>query len=96
MDNSAYLVSINSFDPERKVVGIKRIREVTGFGLAQAKTLIENCPSEILNGMHLRQAKELSILLEEEGMTAEIQINNEHSPEIRNLDQIDFTDYENY
>ena len=96
MDNSAYLVSITSFDPARKVTGIKRIREVTGFGLAQAKTLIENCPSEIMNGMHLRQAKELSILLEEEGMTAEIQIDNEHSPEIKNLDQIDFTAYENY
>lgn len=95
MDSSAYLVLITSFYPERKIGGIKRIREVTGYGLAQAKTLIESCPSEIMNGMYLTQARELSGMLEEIGMTTEIQIDNQRTPEVKNLAQIDFTSDEN-
>jgi ribosomal protein L7/L12 len=90
MDDSAYLVLITSFDPERKIRGIMRIREVTGFGIAKATSIIENCPSEIMNGMYLTQAKELSDLLKDMGMTVEIQIDEENPPEIKNLDQINF------
>ena len=49
--------------PAGKIMAIKRIREVTGFGLAKAKLLIENCPSENMNGMYLNQAGELCDLL---------------------------------
>ena len=90
MDESAYLVLITSSDPERKIGGIKRIREVTGFGLAKAKTLIENCPSKIMNGMYLTQAEELSDLLKEIGMVVEIKIDEANLPIIKNLDQINF------
>lgn len=94
MDNSAYLVLITSFDPERKIGAIKRIREVTGFGLAKAKSLIENCPSEIMNGMYLNQAEELSDLLKEKGMAFDIQTDAVNIPKIKNLDQISFERYE--
>ena len=94
MDDTADLVLITSFDPERKIAGIKRIREVTGFGIAKAKLLIENCPSEIMNGTYLTQANELSNLLKEKGMTVEIQLDVENLPEIKNFDQINFEQYE--
>ena len=90
MDDSAYLVLIASFDPERKIEGIKRIREVTGFGIAEAKSLIETCPSVIMNGMYLTQTEELSDLLKENGMTVEIQIDEANMPMIKTLDQINF------
>jgi len=94
MDDSAYLVLITSFDQDRKIGGIKRIREVTGFGIAKAKSLIENCPSEIMNGMYPTQAKELSDLLEVKGIAVEIKIDETNLPEIKNLDQINFEQYE--
>lgn len=94
MDNSAYLVLITSFDPERKIGAIKRIREVTGLGLAEAKSLVENCPSEIMNGMYLPQAEELIDLLKEKGMAVEIQTDEVNMPIIKKLDQIIFERYE--
>jgi large subunit ribosomal protein L7/L12 len=94
MDDSAYLVMITSFNPERKIGGIKRLREVTGLGIANAKSLIENCPSEIMSGMYLAQAEELSKLLENAEMTTEIKVDKENLPEIKNLEQIDFDEYE--
>jgi len=94
MDNSAYLVLITSFDPERKIIAIKRIREVTGFGLAEVKSLIENCPSEIMNGMYLTQAEELCDLLKEKGLEVEIQTDKVNMPKIKKLDQISFERYE--
>ena len=90
MNDSAYSVFITSFDPERKIRGIRRVREVTGFGLAQAKSLVENCPSVVLNGMYLAQAEELSGLLKDAGMTVEIQTDQVNIPKIKNLDQINF------
>jgi hypothetical protein len=96
MDNSAYIVLITSFDPERRIGGIKRIREVTGCGLAEAKLLIENYPSEVMNGMYLTQAEELSGLLKETGMTVEIQIDEANIPIIKNLDQIYFEPIEDH
>lgn len=94
MDNTAYLVIITSFDSERKILGIMRIREVTGFGLAQAKNLIENCPSEIMRGMYLSQARELTAMLEDAGMSAEIKPDHQNTPELKNLEQIDFSSNE--
>lgn len=90
MKDSAYSVFITSFDPERKIRGIRRVREVTGFGLAQAKSLVENCPSVVLDGMYLSQAEELSGLLKDAGMTVEIQTDQVNTPKIKKLDQINF------
>ncbi|MCK7483537.1 MAG: ribosomal protein L7/L12 [Candidatus Moduliflexus flocculans] len=74
MASEAYMVVIASFDPERKIRAIMRIREVTGLGIADAKSLLDNVPSTLMDGMYLEQAVQLSDLLKEMGIGAEIKM----------------------
>lgn len=86
----ACMVVIASFDPERKIQAIKRIREVTGLGLADAKSLLDNVPSILMDGMYPEQAVRLSDLLKEIGMVAEIKTDKFNEPVLKNLDQLSF------
>jgi large subunit ribosomal protein L7/L12 len=44
--SSSDSVRILNFGPE-KIKAIKLVREITGMGLVEAKTFVENCPSEL-------------------------------------------------
>ena len=90
MSDPAYLVVITSFDPARKIESIMRIREVTGVGIAEGKAMIESTPSVIMDGLYRSQAEDLSRLLEETGMTAEIRKDKSNEPSLKNLSQINF------
>ncbi len=90
MAAKAYKVVIASFDPERKIQAIKRIREVTGLGIADAKSQLDNVPSTLMDGMYLEQAVQLSDLLKEMGMVAEIKTDESNEPVLKNLDQMSF------
>ena len=68
MASEAYMVVIASFDSEREIRAIMRIREVTGLGIADAKSLLDNVPSTLMDGMYLEQAVQLSDMLKEMGI----------------------------
>ena len=81
---------ITSVDPQRKIQAIKRVREITAAGLAEAKAMVENLPSIIMEGMFHKQAEELTDLLREIGMAAVIVPDPNHEPHLRSLRQISF------
>jgi Family of unknown function (DUF6000)/Ribosomal protein L7/L12 C-terminal domain len=88
MSDTAFLVAITSFDPARKIESIMRIREVTGVGIAEGKAMIESTPSVIMGGLNRSQAEDLTRLLEETGMTAEIREDKSFVPSQKNLGQL--------
>jgi hypothetical protein len=77
-------------DVQRKIQAIKRVREITGAGLAEAKEMVESLPSVIMKGMFHKQAEELTGLLKESGMEAVIVSDPDHEPQLQSLKQISF------
>lgn len=57
---------------ECKIQMIKAVREITGYGLALAKDIVENIPQWVIKGATLEQAVQIRKLLEAAGGTAEI------------------------
>ncbi len=87
---SAYKVIVLAASPELKITAIKRLREITGYGLAKAKSILDNAPSILMDGMFQRQAKELMQLLEDAGMEAEIQLDQHREPSLKSLKKMTF------
>src|SRR5260370_38754566 len=90
MSNEAYAVVITGIDPERKIVAIKRVREISGLGLADAKSMVENLPSVIMDGLFESQAYELSDLLTSVGIRLDRQIDPINPATRKNLKQLSF------
>jgi hypothetical protein len=90
MSDQAYAVVITGIDPERKIQAIKKVREVTGLGMADAKSLVEDLPSKIMDGLYGPQASELCDLLSSVGMRVERQIDRSNPPTIKNLQRLSF------
>jgi Ribosomal protein L7/L12 C-terminal domain len=90
MSDKAYAVLVTSVDPEWKIRAIKRIREITGVGLAEAAAKVENLPSTIVNGLFDSQAQELSQLLKTAGMETEIRADPANAPALKSLRQMTF------
>jgi large subunit ribosomal protein L7/L12 len=57
---------------EKKVNVIKVIRAITGLGLKEAKTLVEEAPSAVKEGASKVEAAEIQAKLEEAGATVEL------------------------
>lgn len=57
---------------DKKVGVIKKVREITGLGLKEAKELVEKAPAPIKEGIPKAEAEDLKKQLEEIGATAEI------------------------
>ena len=92
MSDQAYTVVITEVDPEGKIVAIKRVREITGLGLADAKSMVENLPSSIIDGLFESQASELCDLLTSVGMRVERQVDRTNPPTMKNLKRMSFDD----
>ena len=92
MNEAAYAVFITAIDPKRKIVAIKTVREITGLGLADAKAMVEDLPSRVMNGLYESQAIELSGLLGSAGMTSERRLDPFNPPLFKNLKQMSFDD----
>lgn len=56
----------------QKVAVIKAVKEITGLGLGEAKALVDNAPSAILEKVGKDDAENAKKLLEEAGATAEL------------------------
>ncbi len=55
-----------------KISVIKVVREITGLGLGEAKTLVESAPKEIKTNVEKTAAEEIKKKLEEAGATVEL------------------------
>ena len=55
-----------------KMQVIKLVKEITGLGLKEAKTVVEGAPTTIKEGVSKAEAEELKAKLEEAGATIEI------------------------
>lgn len=57
---------------EKKVNVIKAVRAITGLGLKDAKTLVDEAPSAIKEGVSKAEAEDIKKQLEEAGATVEL------------------------
>ena len=57
---------------EKKINVIKEVRAITGLGLKEAKTLVEEAPKEVKEGVSKEEAEKLRKQLEGAGATVEI------------------------
>ena len=64
------LVLTNAGD--KKVNVIKAVRAITGLGLKEAKTLVDEAPSPVKEGISKEEGEDLLKQLEEAGATAEL------------------------
>jgi len=58
---------------EQKINVIKRVKEITGVGLKEAKDLVEGAPKPVKEGVKKEEAEEIKKKLEEVGATVELQ-----------------------
>lgn len=57
---------------EKKINVIKEVRAITGLGLKEAKTLVEEAPTEVKEGVSKDEADSIKEQLEGAGATVEI------------------------
>jgi len=57
---------------EKKINVIKEVRAITGLGLKEAKTLVEESPKEVKEGVSKDEAEKIKEQLEGAGATVEI------------------------
>ena len=57
---------------EKKVNVIKAVRAITGLGLKEAKTLVDEAPSPIKEGIGMDESEEIRKQLEEAGASVEV------------------------
>ena len=57
---------------EKKINVIKEVRAITGLGLKEAKTLVEEAPKEVKEGVDKDEAAKIKEKLEGAGATFEI------------------------
>ena len=59
-------------DGGKKINVIKEVRVITGLGLTEAKTLVEQAPKAVKEGVNKEEAEKVKKQLEEAGATVEI------------------------
>ena len=57
---------------DKKVNVIKAVRAITGLGLKEAKTLVDEAPSAVKEGVSKEEAEDMQKQLEEAGATVEL------------------------
>lgn len=58
---------------DKKIQVIKAVREITGLGLKEAKSLVDDAPEPVKEGVDKEKADEIKDKLEEQGATIEIE-----------------------
>jgi large subunit ribosomal protein L7/L12 len=64
---TAYEVVLERFEPSRKILVIKAVRELTGQGLKEAKDLVEAAPRVVRTGLPAAEAEQVQAHLEAAG-----------------------------
>ncbi|MDD2509582.1 MAG: 50S ribosomal protein L7/L12 [Syntrophomonas sp.] len=57
---------------EKKINVIKVVREITGLGLKEAKTLVDECPNPVKEKITKDEANEIKTKIEEAGGSVEV------------------------
>jgi large subunit ribosomal protein L7/L12 len=70
-EKTEFNVILKSFG-EKKIDVIRIVRELTGLGLVEAKTLVEGAPSTIKEGVNKETANQMLDKLKAVGATAEL------------------------
>ena len=66
-EQTEFDVILDGFDAAAKIKVLKAVREATGLGLAEAKTLVEAAPTPVKEGIAKGAAEELNKAIEEVG-----------------------------
>lgn len=66
-EQTEFDVILDGFDAAAKIKVLKAVREATGLGLAEAKTLVEAAPTPVKEGIAKGAAEELKKAIEEVG-----------------------------
>ena len=71
-EKTEFNVVLTAVDAAKKIAVIKVVREVTGFGLKEAKDLVEGAPKAVKENVAKAEAEELKKKLTEAGATIEL------------------------
>ena len=71
-EKTEFDVELTSFDEAAKLKVIKAVKEITGLGLGEAKTLVTEAPKMVKTGVSKEEAEDLKKQLEEAGAEVEI------------------------
>ncbi len=66
-EKTEFDVELTSFDEAAKLKVIKAVKEITGLGLGEAKTLVTEAPKMVKTGVSKEEAEDLKKQLEEVG-----------------------------
>jgi large subunit ribosomal protein L7/L12 len=66
-EKTEFTVSLDGFDPAKKINVIKVVREITGLGLKEAKDLVEGSPKAVKENISKDEAEALKKKLEDGG-----------------------------
>ena len=70
-EKTEWTVNLTAFG-EKKIQVIKEVRAVTSLGLKEAKTLVEEAPKPVKEGISKKEAEEIKAKLETAGATVEL------------------------
>lgn len=72
-EKTEFIVMLSSItDPAKKIPVIKVVREITGLGLAEAKTLVEQAPKPVKEGVNKADADAMKKKLEDAGAKVDL------------------------
>ena len=66
-EKTEFTVSLDGFDPAKKINVIKVVREITGLGLKEAKDLVEGSPKSVKENISKEEAEKIKKQLEDGG-----------------------------
>ena len=69
-EQTDFTITLEKIDPAKKIPVIKVIREITGLGLGEAKTLVEGAPKVVKEGVSKADADKIIAQITEAGGTA--------------------------
>lgn len=67
VEKTEFDVKLEKYEPAKKIAVIKEIRAITGLGLKEAKTLVEEAPKVFKNAVPKEEAEQLRDKLKEIG-----------------------------
>jgi large subunit ribosomal protein L7/L12 len=70
---TSFTVSMTEIPADKKIQGIKLIREILGLGLADAKAFVEGLPKVVKDGLEKPAADELAKKLTEAGAKVKVE-----------------------
>ena len=69
-EQTEFTITLEKIDPAKKIPVIKAIREITGLGLGEAKTLVEGAPKVVKEGVSKADADKIIAQITAAGGTA--------------------------